>query len=156
MTILFIRSINILISNLLFSPIYSKSTILHRQLNPFPNTHNRRHFVLILLLQVLHMIPISTHSIIKLVLHQLVPYKIILPNFYITHPKLFPTLLLPKINHHKILCRKYRLQICALNITVIPCYICNIAQFPILLFPSLVPVSSYTYRSKCFCRYICK
>jgi hypothetical protein len=88
------------------------------------------------------MITLPTDSVVELILHDLVPNKISLNNFYVADSELFSVIFSPEVNHNKIVGRKDCLQVSALHITVIPCDIGDFTQLPVFLLPPPVPVFS--------------
>lgn len=121
---------------------WSKRTVLFWQFSSFSDSHYSDHFVLIFLLQVLHFILNPTGSLVEIVLYQLIPNEISLINFNETNSELFLVFLVLEVNNHKIMGREDYFQICAFNVAVVPCYICDFAQFSIFLLPSLVKIFS--------------
>jgi hypothetical protein len=94
-------------------------------------------------------ITLAADSVIELILNELVPNKIGLHYFNVADSKLFSTIFCPEVDHNKIMCRKDCLQVSALDITVVPCDVSDLAQLSVFLLPPPVPIFSQR-KKRCY------
>lgn len=88
------------------------------------------------------MVTLATDSVIELILDELIPNKIGLNDFNVADSELFSVIFCPQVDHNKIMGRKDCFQVSALDITVVPCDISDLAQLTVFLLPPPVPIFS--------------